>query len=76
MNCVAEVPFRKIATVQVNEEALALLPVFAKDEVGLSIDDESRLASSRRTRPVKAAIRQNGEFFASKPARTAGSAFP
>ncbi len=40
---IAEVMFRKIDTVHVNQDAAALLELFAKDEVGLVIDDDTRL---------------------------------
>lgn len=39
----AEVMFRRVDTVHVNDDANALLELFAKDEVGLVVDDEERL---------------------------------
>ncbi len=44
---IAEVMFRKVDTVHVNQEAPAFLHLFAKDEVGLIIDDAHRLVGFR-----------------------------
>ncbi|TDJ77127.1 MAG: cystathionine beta-synthase [Planctomycetota bacterium] len=40
---VAEVMFRNVDTVHVTEDAGALLEIFAKDEVGIVVDDDGRL---------------------------------
>jgi cystathionine beta-synthase len=40
---VAEVMFRRVDTVQGRQDARDLLPLFAKDEVGLVLDDDQKL---------------------------------
>jgi cystathionine beta-synthase len=42
-SAVAEVMFRKVRTVHVNEDARLLTELFAKDLVALVVDDEKRL---------------------------------